>query len=181
MKILLHLCCGPCATFPVEFLRENNHKVEGYFYNQNIHPYKEFKKRLNTAREYAEKVNLKLIVDNSYRLEEFLSKVLTEPNGRCYYCYESRLMLAAKVAKEYNFEAFSTSLLVSPYQKHEMIKTICEKVAEIEQIPFFYYDYREGWAEGVEISKELELYRQPYCGCIFSERDRYQKIKKKTD
>lgn len=145
MKILLHLCCGPCATFPVKFLRENNHKVEGYFYNQNIHPYKEFKKRLNTAREYAEKVNLKLIVDNSYRLEEFLSKVLTEPNGRCYYCYESRLMLAAKVAKEYNFEAFSTSLLVSPYQKHEMIKTICEKVAEIEQIPFFYYDYREGW------------------------------------
>lgn len=180
MKILLHMCCGPCATFPVKLLRENNYDIEGYFYNPNIHPYKEFKKRLVTAKEYAEKVKLKLNVDDSYTLEEFLSNALNAENGRCYYCYESRLILAARFAKENNFEAFSTTLLVSPYQKHDMIKTVGEIVAKAENIPFYYYDYREGWFEGVEISKEMELYRQPYCGCIFSERDRYKKVKKNS-
>ena len=180
MKILLHMCCGPCATFPVEFLQKKNHDIEGYFYNPNIHPYKEFKKRLDTALEYAEKVKLKITVDDSYTLEEFLSNALNEEKGRCYYCYESRLIAVAKFAKENKFEAFSTSLLVSPYQKHEMIKTVGESVANLVGIPFYYDDYRDGWTEGVEISKELELYRQPYCGCIFSERDRYKKVKKNS-
>lgn len=178
MSLLLHICCGPCATFPVKHLREQGIELVGFFYNPNIHPYKEFIRRLDTSREFAAKVNLPFIVDDTYALEEFLGRALAEPRGRCHACYESRLRVAARYAKANGFDCFSTTLLVSPYQKHDVIRDIGRQVGEEEDIPFRYFDFRPGWPEGVQISKDLELYRQPYCGCIFSERDRYQKAKK---
>lgn len=175
MRLLLHTCCGPCAAFPVKHLREQHYDVTGYFYNPNIHPYKEFTRRLETLKEFAGKVDLELIIDNRYTLEEFLRNALNAAPDRCRMCYELRLRAAARVAKANNFDCFSTTLLVSPYQQHEAIKEIAEQVALEEKIPFCYQDFRPGWHEGVKISKELELYRQPYCGCIFSEKERYWK------
>lgn len=180
MRILLHVCCGPCATFPVKNLKEQGHEVVGFFYNPNIHPYKEFSRRLETLKEYAVKTNLTVHIDNRYSLEEFLQAALTDLSKRCSMCYEVRLREAARFGKQNAFDFFSTTLLVSPYQKHEVIRAVAGKIAEEEGIPFYYSDFRPGFREGVEISKELELYRQPYCGCIFSEKDRYCKQKKEN-
>ncbi len=175
MRLLLHLCCGPCAAFPVKFLRENNYNIIGYFYNPNIHPYKEFKQRLDTLKAYAAQVDLSLTVDSSYSLEEFLTEALREGSARCSTCYELRLRQTATVAKEQAFDGFTTTLLVSPYQKHELIKEIGKKIAKEIRIEFCYFDFRTGWQEGVNLSRNMELYRHPYCGCIFSEKERYCK------
>jgi hypothetical protein len=175
VKVLLHMCCGPCSCFPVQSLREQGYLVTGYFYNPNIHPYREFTRRLTTTQEYATKVALELVVDHRYTLEEFLQQALTAPAGRCRECYLLRLRQTARFAKQNGFPCFSTTLLVSPYQQHELIKEMGEQVARQEGITFLYQDFRTGWQAGVEVSKQLELYRQPYCGCIFSERDRYLK------
>lgn len=178
MKLLLHACCGPCATYPTKVLSERGVDFTVYHFNPNIHPYKEFKHRLNTLREFCELKKYKLIVDKSYPLEETVQGMLSEPTIRCAYCYRVRLEAAAQYAKENGFDAFTTTLLVSPFQKHELIKKIGEEVAASFNIPFMYEDFRVGYEEGVQISLELEMYRQPYCGCVFSERDRYEKKKK---
>jgi hypothetical protein len=178
MRMLLHVCCGPCAAFPVKHLREQGYEIVGYFYNPNIHPYKEFTHRLATLQEFAGKIALDLIVDDRYTLEEFLHSALQAGDGRCRMCYELRLSQAAQFAKDNDFDCFSTTLLVSPYQKHDAIREIAERIAVEKDIPFCYIDFRPGWHEGVAISKELELYRQPYCGCIFSEKERYHKKRK---
>jgi predicted adenine nucleotide alpha hydrolase (AANH) superfamily ATPase len=178
MRILLHICCGPCATYPVKALREAGHDLEGFFFNPNIHPYKEFSRRLETLQEYAAKVDLAVHIDSRYLLEQFLQAALVDLDGRCSMCYEIRLRAAARFAKENGFDAFSTTLLVSPYQKHDVICQVAEQIAKEEGLPFHYTDFRPGFREGVEISKEMELYRQPYCGCIFSEKERYCKKNK---
>ncbi|MGI6684976.1 MAG: epoxyqueuosine reductase QueH [Bacillota bacterium] len=178
MNILLHSCCGPCATYPVKKLQEMGHDVSGFFYNPNIHPYKEYEKRLLTFQDYAKKKGIKTIIKDDYALEKFLRMTAYRENIRCQFCYRMRLDETAKLAKEQNFEAFSTTLLVSPYQKHELIKKVGEELAEEYQISFFYHDFRDGYREGVNISREMGLYRQPFCGCIYSERDRYRKERK---
>ncbi|HWR45370.1 epoxyqueuosine reductase QueH [Sporomusa sp.] len=178
MRMLLHVCCGPCSVFPMKHLQEEypEYEITGYFYNPNIHPYKEFVKRLDTLKNFAEKIGLdNLIIDESYTLEEFLRQALSAPGGRCRYCYDMRMLQTARYAKEHGFDCFSTTLLVSPYQQHELIKEAAEAAAGAEGIKFCYVDFRAGWQEGVKISRELEMYRQPYCGCVFSEKDRYYK------
>lgn len=178
MRMLLHMCCGPCAAFPVKALQSRDWELVGYFYNPNIHPYKEFARRLETSREFAAKTGLELVVEPAYELEEFLRRALGATEGRCRECYDLRLRRAAAYAREQGFDCFSTTLLVSPYQQHELVRQIGEQAAQDAGIPFHYEDFRPGWPEGVAISKELELYRQPYCGCIFSEKDRYYKPRK---
>ena len=178
MSILLHACCGPCSTYPTKVLSEAGQDFTLYYFNPNIQPYKEFKKRLATLREFCALKKYKLIVDKSYPLEETVRGMLSEPTVRCAYCYRVRLEQAAKYAKENGFTAFSTTLLVSPYQKHELIKATAEEMSKKYDIPFAYEDYRVGYEEGKQISLDLDMYRQPYCGCIFSERDRYEKRKK---
>lgn len=183
MKILLHMCCGPCSCFPVQRLRELGYEPVGYFFNPNIHPYKEWMHRLETAREFADKVNMPIIVDDNYQLREFLGRALAAEkaaaNGRCQMCYTWRLQQAAKFAKENGYETFTSSLFVSPYQQHEVMKKTAENFATAEGIELFYEDFRPGWQEGVARSMDLELYRQPYCGCIFSEEERYSKALRK--
>ncbi|MEG0798665.1 MAG: epoxyqueuosine reductase QueH [Acidaminococcaceae bacterium] len=175
MNILLHTCCGPCSIFPTKSLTEAGQQFTIYYFNPNIHPYKEFKRRLNTLRTYAEQKKYKMIVDKTYPLEECLRGMLDEPTVRCEYCYRRRLEMTAAFAKEHGYDAFSTTLLVSPYQKHDLIKQVANEAATKFAIPFYYEDFRIGYQEGVDISLALEMYRQPYCGCIFSERDRYEK------
>lgn len=173
MKILLHTCCGNCAIFPVKVLREANHDVTGYFHNPNIHPYQEYSRRLETMRDYAEQTQLPMIYIDEYGLVPFLKNVAHEPQNRCDYCYFSRLESTARFASENGYDAFSSSLLYSRYQNHETISRCGEQLASEYGIRFHYADFRSGWREGIDKSKAMGLYRQQYCGCIYSEMDRY--------
>ena len=173
MNILLHVCCGNCAIFPVKVLREQNHEVTGFFFNHNIHPYQEYQRRLDTTRTYAELVDLPLLIQDEYLLETFLAEVADDPSQRCNYCYQSRLTETAKAAVEKGFEAFTSTLLYSRYQQHDAIVTFGRQLADEYNLIFHYEDYRTGWQEGIRISKEMGLYRQQYCGCIYSEKERY--------
>ena len=173
MKLLLHACCGPCACYPTKVLSEQGVDFTMLYYNPNIHPYKEFKRRLSALRELAEKQDYKLVIDKTYPLEECVKGMLEEPVVRCMFCYRMRLRCTAKYAADHGFAAFSTTLLYSPYQKHELIVKAAEAASQEFGVEFFYQDWRPYYQEGVDISLALGLYRQPYCGCVFSERDRY--------
>jgi predicted adenine nucleotide alpha hydrolase (AANH) superfamily ATPase len=173
MRILLHTCCGPCALFPLQQLRTAGHDVTGFFYNHNIHPYQEYVKRRDTAIQMAGQEAMPLIMHDDYDLEGFLTHVAAEPDKRCSYCYASRLRATAKVAAEEGFEAFTASLLYSRYQKHDEIRNLGEQIGREYGVLFYYQDFRSGWQEGIKLSKELGLYRQQYCGCIYSEKERY--------
>ena len=179
MKILLHSCCGPCTIYPLSALRASNHEVTAYFNNPNIHPYKEFKRRLNTLKEYAITEKLPLISDDNYGLTEFLQQVVFKEKVRCPICYEMRLEKTALFAAENNFDGFTTTLLYSRYQNHDLIADRCTKLAEQFSLKFIYEDYRVGWQEGIDLSIEKDMYRQPYCGCIYSEQERYDKSLRK--
>lgn len=173
MNILLHICCGPCSIYPLERLVASSHTVSGFFYNHNIHPYQEYQRRLTAVREFAASKELMMIYRDEYNLEEFLSAVAQNPELRCCYCYFSRLDAAAQQAAELGFDAFTSSLLYSRYQNHEKIRTAGEKAGERHGVQFHYEDFRPGWQEGIRQSKAMGLYRQQYCGCIYSEKERY--------
>ncbi len=169
----MHICCAPCAIYPLKKLREEGVQVHGYFFNPNIHPYGEFKKRLATLEEYARISSLLLEVDRDYELEVFLGGTLNQGKERCRFCYRMRLEETFKKGIDDRVDAVTTTLLYSKYQKHDDIRRAGEELSIKYSIPFLYRDFREGWSEGVEESKTLDLYRQPYCGCIFSEKERY--------
>lgn len=175
LNILLHICCAPCTIYPLKVLREQGVTVSGYFFNPNIHPYREYLKRLETLKDYAARVDLKVSFADDYPLEEFLVNTSSLGSERCLFCYEMRLNCAASWARQKGFDSFTTTLLYSRFQKHNLIKEIGERIAKTRGIPFLYCDFREGWKEGIERSKELGLYRQPYCGCIYSEKERFMK------
>ncbi len=176
-RILMHMCCGPCSIYPLSQLKKE-FRVTGFLYNPNIHPFTEYKKRLETAEEYIKNEGISVIKFDEYDLEEFLRHTASKEIDRCSYCYIERLERTAKTAKENSFDAFTTTLLVSPYQKHEGIRIIAEEIAEKFEIDFYYQDFRVGYREGVEKSRELGMYRQKYCGCIYSEKERYVKNKR---
>jgi len=173
MRLLLHICCAPCTVYPYKKLKSEGHKIYGLFYNPNIHPYLEYKKRLDTLKIYAGIEQLEFSCSNDYPMEMFLRQVAFKETDRCRYCYRDRLVKAAQIAKMENLDGFTTTLLYSKFQKHENIKDIGESVANEQNIMFYYQDFRKGWTEGVRISKEMGMYRQPYCGCIYSEKERY--------
>jgi len=175
MRLLLHICCANCAINPIRQLQERGAEVFGFFFNPNIHPYQEYRKRLEALKHYSEKTGLNLICRDEYLLEEFLRNVSHCVDDRCRYCYRVRLEAAARVAKEKGFDRFSTTLLESGHQQHDVIRETGEQVARDVGIPFHYEDFRPGWRTGVEVSKAMGLYRQQYCGCIYSEKERYHK------
>ena len=180
MKILLHSCCGPCTIYPYQQLEEEGFEVTAYFHNPNIHPFREFKLRLSTFREYTATENIKNIIDNSYGLQQFVRKIAFNENKKCLICYKMRIENVALIAFEKGFDAFTTSLLYSKYQKHNKLREICNKISDDYKIPFVYRDFREGWQYGIEQSILKNMYRQPYCGCVFSEHERYdKKLRKK--
>lgn len=173
MKILMHACCGPCAIYPTRVLREAGHNVMGFFYRHNIHPFTECMKREEAMRQFAESREMKMIYQEGYELEEFLRQAAFREKDRCRMCYHSRLRATALLAKRGKFEAFTSTLLYSRHQNHELIKSIAESLAREVGVKFYYEDFRIGWKEGIDTSKEMGLYRQQYCGCIYSEKDRY--------
>lgn len=170
----MHTCCGPCFIAPhTQMKAENEWDVSAYWFNPNIHPYTEYEKRRDTLREYCEQEGVRLIENDDYALDEFLRKAAFREQERCRACYHDRLRAAALIAKRGKFDAWSTTLLYSRYQRHDLIQEIGESLAAETGVPFFYRDFRELWGEGIKLSKERGMYRQQYCGCIYSERDRY--------
>jgi epoxyqueuosine reductase len=175
-KILLHICCAPCCIYPLSQLRADNSEIYGYFYNPNIHPYTEFQKRLKTLENYAKIALLNLTTDDTYELEDFLKGALEYGKDRCLFCYKIRLEKAFQKGRETGADAVTTTLLYSKYQRHEDIKTIGEELSARYDIEFLYRDFRIGWKKGIEESKNLNMYRQNYCGCIFSEKERFKRM-----
>lgn len=179
MKMLLHTCCGPCSIHPVDYLKEKGMEIQGYYHNPNIHPYTEYVKRRDTLLEYMASMGISVIYEEDYLLEEFIRKVVHRESERCRECYVMRLEQTAKAAKEGGFDSFTTTLLVSPYQKHELIHEIGVACGQKYGVPFYYADFRPGYREATARSRELGMYRQKYCGCIYSEKDRYFRQPKK--
>jgi epoxyqueuosine reductase len=177
MKLLLHICCAPCSIYPVETLRNEGCEIMGFFYRHNIHPYTECIRRQETLKSYAATIDLRIIYQDGYDLEGFIRNVAFRESNRCSFCYHERLRSTALVAKRGKFDAFSTTLLYSKFQKHDEIKSIGEAVAKSVGLKFYYDDFRVGWKTGMETSKRLNMYRQQYCGCIYSEKERYYNSK----
>jgi epoxyqueuosine reductase len=173
MNTLLHICCAPCSIYPIKTLRADGIDPTGYFYNNNIHPYTEYVKRKDALAQYAKLTGLEVIFRDDYDLEGFLRATVFLEANRCSFCYFERLNAAALYAREAGYDSFTTTLLYSIYQKHNLIKEIGESAGKSAGISFYYRDFRPGWKEGVNESKRLELYRQKYCGCIYSEKERY--------
>ena len=180
MKLLMHTCCAPCSIYCIEALRKENIEPTLYWYNPNIHPYTEYKMRRDTLKEYAPSVGVNVIFEEEYGLQNFCKNVINDLQNRCInYCYKIRLEQTAKYAKEHGYDTITTTLLVSPYQNHEGIIKVGKEIALKYGLEFLERDFRVGFRQGQEKAKELGLYRQKYCGCIFSEEDRYSKQIKK--
>lgn len=180
MKLLLHTCCAPCSVYCIDSFRKEEIEPTLYWYNPNIHPYMEYKARRDTLKEYANGIQIEAIFEEEYGLKTFCANVIGDLSNRCEnYCYKVRLEKTAKYAKENGYDAISTTLLISPYQKHDILKKQGEEIAKEYGLTFLYRDFREGFREGQTKARELGLYMQKYCGCIFSEEDRYQKQIKK--
>lgn len=177
MKVLLHTCCAPCAIVPVRALRAEGADLTGFFYRHNIHPFMECRRRQETLEAYAADIDLPVVFQEGYDLEGFLQKLVFHEKDRCLICYRERLQATARQAKETGSDAFSSTLLYSRYQNHAALREIGESVGRTLGVPFAYRDFRPGWREGIDESRRLGLYRQPYCGCIYSEKERYVKAK----
>lgn len=167
MRLLLHMCCGPCSVYPVSVLEEEGINFEGIYYNPNIHPLDEFIKRRENVRRFSETKNISVTYMDEFQQEAW-EKMGEDNNKRCNMCYTLRLDQAAQFAKENGFDAFTTTLLVSPYQNHELITELGKKAALKYGTEFFYRDFRPGFRQGQQGAKDLGLYRQKYCGCIIS-------------
>lgn len=173
MEMLLHACCAPCLTYTMkEFSKDFD--VTVYWFNPNIHPFKEYERRLDALKKFVEEKDVDVIYDDRYELRSFLEGVLRN-DPRCEFCYQWRLSETAKKASEESFDVFSTTLILSPYQDHDMIKKIGGEEGKKNDIKFIYKDLTDGFYDSHEMADKMNLYKQGYCGCIFSEKDRYYK------
>ena len=169
MKLLMHACCAPCSVYCVDTLRNEGIEPCLYWFNPNIHPYKEYEARRDCLKEYSKLMNLETIFDENYGLDEFCKNVVDDLDSRCTkYCYPVRLEKTFKYAKENGFDTVTTTLLYSIYQKHDYIKFLCEEYSKEYGVDFLYRDFRVGFWEGHDKAKnELNLYMQKYCRLYF--------------
>jgi len=172
-KILLHVCCGVCATSVVERLCEEGFEVTAFFYNPNIHPPEEYERRLKTFLKVAEIMNFPYLI-GEYEVEKWWERIKgleKEPEGgkRCEVCFQLRIEETYRIAKEMDFPFFTTTLTVSPHKKAEVINRIGKEIGE-ERFLIRDFKKKEGFKRAIQLSKEFSLYRQNYCGCIFSKR-----------
>ena len=190
VRVLVHMCCGPCSIFPIKSILKDSAEVIGFFHNPNIHPRSEFRLRLGAVKKLAALMALDVLYDEEYRPTAFIKGMKNSlppetsegkpPEGpRCTYCYSERLEATARAALENNFDAFSSSLLYSRYANHDEIRELGLALADRYGLKFYYEDFRPGWQSGIDDSKDMGLYRQKYCGCIYSKMERYSKKKKK--
>ena len=171
MDLLLHICCAPCATATVEAWRLDGAQVTGVYFNPNIQPYDEHQRRYDTLLAYASKIELPLAGEPEYDVAAWLRMVSANDAkpDRCRLCISQRLKHVAQMASAGGFDAFSTSLLVSPYQEHEIVIQEAGRAAREAGVEFAYRDLRPKYRRSIELSRAAGLYRQKYCGCIYSE------------
>lgn len=179
MKLLLHACCAPCSLQCVEALREEGVRPVLFWQNPNIHPFTEYRSRREALRGYAAQEGLELVLHGEYGLRPFLEEVRPhlQDGGRCAICYRIRLREAAAYAAGRGYARYSTTLLISPYQNHTLLRTIGEQEGARYGVEFLYRDFRPRFREGQRQAREAGLYMQKYCGCIFSEEERYSSKK----
>ena len=173
-RILLHTCCGPCAAYPVKRLRDQEFEVSAFWYNPNVQPFCEHERRREALGQLAAAVNLPVLDAPGYELVPFLRAVCGHEafGERCRICYRLRLERTAQVAREQGHDAFTTTLLISIHQDEGAIREVGEQVGSEAGVPFHYERFRCGWGERGRLASEHGLYRQDYCGCIYSEWER---------
>jgi predicted adenine nucleotide alpha hydrolase (AANH) superfamily ATPase len=172
-RVLVHICCGPCSITTLTTLLDLGFTPTGLFYNPNIHPLTEYARRRDGCLEVAERLGVKVIVkDNEYDPQAWFRDVTFRETNRCFHCYARRLERTASIAVKGGFDAFTTTLLYSKFQKHEAIAALGRDMVS-GKTEFLYHDFREGWKQGIETSKAWGIYRQQYCGCLYSENERY--------
>lgn len=173
MSLVLHVCCAPCAVYPVKFLRKDEADLLLFYFNPNIHPYQEYLRRLEGFRQLIETLGL-TGEEGEYYPETYFKAIgeKVEKPERCRFCYSLRLKETARFAKSQGVERMTTTLLVSPYQEHELVREEGEKVAQEFGLEFVYFDFRPGYYQGINEAREKGIYRQWYCGCLFSEMER---------
>ena len=174
-SVLMHTCCAPCSLTCIYALRAEGIEPVAFWYNPNIHPWKEYEARRDCLLTYAPTIEMQVIVDEDYGLRTFVEHVASDIDHRCTYCYQHRLEETARYAAEHGYGAFTSTLLASLYQDHDGIKAAAEKYARQYGVEFLYRDFRPNFRAGNQRARELGFYMQKYCGCVFSEQDRYQK------
>lgn len=175
-SLLLHICCAACGAYVGQLLK-GEFRLTLFYYNPNIYPLAEFEKRQKEVEMIAKKYDCELIVV-PYQHEAWLEKIKgnesePEKGRRCYLCYEDRIQTVAKYAKEYSFDAFASTLSVSPHKVYRYISEIGQKIDKEKRIKFIDRDFKkkDGSKKASVLSRELGLYRQNYCGCEFSRRE----------
>lgn len=183
MRVMLHCCCGPCTLVPGAMLLQRGLTVTGCFYNPNIHPLQEYLRRREGMVQVAAHLGMDMHwLDEEYHPARFLATLPVHEHcteARCHHCYRLRLERVADVAVQTGHDAICSTLLYSKYQNHALIRQCGEEIAASRHLAFLYEDFRSGWQQGIDESKAMGVYRQPYCGCIYSEYDRYHKQLKK--
>jgi len=178
-SLLVHVCCAHCAAYTINHWREQGYDVSGFWYNPNIHPYTEHKQRLNAMKALSERLEFPMLISDGYEIIDYFRRVVGHEDDRCRHCFQMRLSRTAEIAGEKNFSVFTTTLLISPHQKHDLVREIGASTAEETGIEFLYADLRKRYPDSRHITKPLDLYRQQYCGCVYSEWERYANIQKK--
>jgi hypothetical protein len=171
--LLLHTCCGPCSTVAVPAWRERGAEPVAWFQNPNIQPAAELERRIESMRRYSRAAGLELVIDRQHREPSAwdrwaVATRLAEPAERCAECLGLRLRAAAAAAARLGVPRFSTTLSVSPYQRHDLIERAGEAAADEHGVTFVYLDLRDSFRLSYGESRRLDLYRQPYCGCVAS-------------
>ena len=173
-RLLLHSCCAPCSGEVMEAITASGIDYAIFFYNPNIHPVQEYLKRREGAAQVAEHSDIPLcFCAPEYDPRVFLHAVHGREEDRCRHCYRLRLTRVAQAAKEHGFTHFGSSLLYSKRQRHEEIIEVARAVEKDSRVEFYYRDLRPTWQQGIDLSKEWGIYRQNYCGCIYSEAERF--------
>lgn len=172
-RLLLHICCGPCTIYPLEVLREEKYIITGLFYNPNIHPYTEYLRRRDAVFSFAYGCSLDIQEVSGGDPRDFLSAIAPYEGNRCLGCYILRIRKTVEEAVKGGYDHFTTTLLFSLFQRHDLIRDICKEAAEEMGVTFIYRDFRVGWKKGKAAAKRVGMYRQSYCGCLFSEWERY--------
>jgi predicted adenine nucleotide alpha hydrolase (AANH) superfamily ATPase len=175
-SVLIHCCCAHCAAYTVVYWRQEGYEVSALWYNPNIHPYMEHQQRLESMESLAQEINVPLIIAEGYDMIEYFRRVVGHEAQRCHYCFDLRLSKTAETSRQNGFDAFTTTLLISPQQKHDLLREIGNKLAEQKGIEFLYADLRKRYSDSRHLTKPLNLYRQQYCGCVYSEWERYANI-----
>jgi len=173
---LVHSCCAHCAAYTVDYWQKQGYEVSALWYNPNIHPYTEHQHRLETMKSLAQEMNLSLMIDGGYDIIAYFHHVVGHEAERCSHCFRLRLSKTAEIARQRGFSAFTTTLLISPHQKHDLLREIGNELATEKGIDFLYVDLRKRYSDSRHMTKGLNLYRQQYCGCVYSEWERFADI-----